>query len=112
MAYVDLTQIEAENITQEVISAVQNPLLVAPLPHTLASTPTVAPAPAAVPPPAPAAPSLPTSRVMPRNETELPGALLQNLKASLAHDAVGTAYGDEQVPKPSYGAILDNGTGK
>jgi hypothetical protein len=74
------------------------------------SAPTPAPATPIPPPPTPT--TLAASRVMPKNDTELPGALLQNLKASLAHDAVGTAYGDEQVPKPSYGAILDNGTGK
>lgn len=84
------------------------------LPSTPAPTSTVMPTPSAVPPPSPAptTTSLPTSRVMPRNETELPGALLQNLKASLAHDSVGVAYVDEQTPKPSYGAILDNGTKK
>lgn len=56
--------------------------------------------------------SLPVSRVMPKNETELPGSLLQNLKASLAHDTAGVAYVDEQTPKPSYGAILDTEVGK
>lgn len=68
-----------------------------------------------IPPPPPVAPpasTLQSSRVMPKNETELPGSLLQNLKTSLAHDAAGVAYVDEQTPKPSYGAILDNGSGK
>ena len=65
-----------------------------------------------IPPPPPVAPpasTLQSSRVMPKNETELSGSLLQNLKTSLAHDAAGVAYVDEQTPKPSYGAILDNG---
>ncbi len=57
--------------------------------------------------PVPAQVALPASRVMPKNETELPGSLLQNLKASLAHDAAGVAYVEEETPKPSYGAILD-----
>ena len=128
MAYVGLTQVEAENITLEVINTVRNPFLTAPLPRTpvgipmAVPTPTAVPtppqipaatslpstpAPVSVPPPAPT--SLPASRVMPKNETELPGTLLQNLKASLAHEGAGVAYVEEETPKPSYGAILDNG---
>ena len=97
------------------IAVATEPVEVAPitsLPSTPTPAPTVPPAPTFVATPVPSTTSLPASRVMPKNETELPGALLQNLKASLAHDAVGIAYGDEQVPKPSYGAILDNGTPK
>lgn len=80
---------------------------VAPVPVATSLPSTVASTPVPVPPSAPT--SLAPSRVMPKNETELPGTLLQNLKASLAHEGAGVAYVEEETPKPSYGAILDNG---
>lgn len=96
----------ASGIIKSVSAVIDPSIFVIPAPGTTTNAPLTPSAPVS------AAPSIPASRVMPKNETELPGSLLQNLKASLAHDAAGAAYVEEDTPKPSYGAILDTEAGK